>query len=117
MKKIGQEQKDFLRTVASLAYGTGFREGSKGGKGHMALLSVGKKLRVIKCNTHFNHASKVQNEIASSTDAQNVRKQLIEGSALLREKLYGIGRSLGFTDEQLVKSLGSLDNKTTLLTR
>lgn len=118
MCKISLEQAAFLKTVASLAYGSGIGEKELGGKGHMALLNENGKVRVIKCNTHLSHADKVQKEIRNAKQVSALRQSLLEGSKLLSQSLVEIGKSLGLSEEALKDVRACAENGgKTLLTR
>lgn len=114
-----EDQYSFLKTVASMAYGTGFKEKRGGGKGNIGLVRDSQGvMHVVKFNTHSNEGGNAQKAIDRDGGlADNVHRQMLSASNALRDELRRIATSLGMPQKEQDSILGGAGNTRSLLTR
>lgn len=107
-----------LQEIARMAYGSGFFEGTSGGKGRMGVLcDANGKARIIKFNTHVGERlfgdSLSENSLMleSSNRLRTMIKSIADGAGLDAETLKEIYNKLGIDKEGTVVTTDLLSRK------
>ncbi len=117
--RLSDNQSAFLKSVASMTYGTGFLEGKGGGKGNIGLWADSQgQMRVVKFNTHSTEADRAQKALDRGVaSADENLKNMLSASDALRVELKKIAVSLGMSTADQEKFLGRANDPPRLLTR